>query len=102
MDANAKFFFYFGLLGMMFFLSAGCYTGPYRHYDDCRTMDAAYSQNCDRYINDYGYRNQPYPYYYGNNPYYGVGNGGGGYKQNPFHVPSGRFHNFARPSKWRL
>ncbi|RHX94067.1 hypothetical protein DLM76_13970 [Leptospira yasudae] len=106
MKVNAKGFFFLGSVGLFLFLSTGCYTGPYRHYDNCQ-MGSMYSRPCDRYLNDYGYGGgygygyRPYQnYYYRQYPYYNNGGGGGGH--NPFHVPSGRYHNIGRPSKWKL
>ncbi|AXR69021.1 hypothetical protein DPV73_14410 [Leptospira mayottensis] len=93
-----KFLFYLGLLGVGCLLSLGCYSGSYRYYDDCYTINTIYSQHCNRYNKNYGYQGQLYPYHR-NNPYY---YGNGGYKHNPFHISPGRFHNFGRPSKWKF
>ncbi len=99
MKTNAKFFFYLGA-GCLLSLSC-CYSGPYRYYDDCRTINTTYSQHCDRYNKNYGYQNQSryYPYHYRNSPSYYKN---GEYKHNPFHISPGRLHNFGRPSKWRF
>lgn len=105
MKANVKsLFLHCSLAGMALLFCTGCYTGPYRYYDQCQ-MGSTYSRPCDRYLNDYGYGGgygyRPYQnYYYRQYPYYNNAGGGGGH--NPFHVPSGRYHNIGRPSKWKL
>ncbi|TGL72038.1 hypothetical protein [Leptospira kmetyi] len=106
MKVNAKRFFFLGSVGIFLLLSTGCYTGPYRYYDDCQSMGSSYSRDCGRYSNygygGYGYRNQGYYPYYRNNPYYYGNGGGGGSRHNPLHIPSGRFHNAGHPGKWKL
>ncbi|PJZ56701.1 hypothetical protein [Leptospira barantonii] len=107
MKANARLFFFLGSVGLFILLSTGCYTGPYRYYDDCQSMGPSYSRDCGRYSNygyggGYGYRNQGYYPYYRNNPYYYGNGGGGGNRHNPLHIPSGRFHNAGHPAKWKL
>ncbi|WP_157438838.1 hypothetical protein [Leptospira interrogans] len=87
---NAKFL----LLGL--FLSLNCYTGPYRYYDDCSLQ---YSIDCGRNF-DYRNRSGYYPYRNHSNYYKVINNGR--YRHNPFYVPSGRFHNFGRSSKWKF
>ncbi|AVQ11998.1 Putative lipoprotein [Leptospira santarosai] len=96
MKTNVKFFFYSGLsvAGVLLFL--GCYSGSYRYYGNCHSINAGYSQHCGRYNKTYD-RQMYYPYRYRNNSHYY-----GEYKHNPFHISPGRFRNFGRPSKWRF
>ncbi|XDD48797.1 hypothetical protein AB3N59_10070 [Leptospira sp. WS92.C1] len=94
---------FLNLFVLPFLFGIGCVaTFPSRYYDhDC---GSAYSSPCPGYRNDfspYGFQNRSgyyrnhssYPYYY---------NGGNGGGHNPMSIPSGRFNNFSRPSKWRL
>ncbi|MBM9499495.1 hypothetical protein JWG44_04430 [Leptospira sp. 201903071] len=93
-----------GIFSFLIFLGMSCQPYLYRSYNDCGSN---YSGNCDgyrSYSSPYGYQNRGYyPNYYRNPSYntFGTGNGGG-YHHNPMHIPSGRFHNLGRPSRWKL
>ncbi|EPG66783.1 putative lipoprotein [Leptospira wolffii serovar Khorat str. Khorat-H2] len=83
-------------------------------FSSCASFDnleqANYPQNCN-YVQSYNcgsvsssrtyYRSYPSNSRYRNTPgyYYRPSSNTG---HNPFYVPSGRFHNVGRPSKWRL
>ncbi|WP_147456627.1 hypothetical protein [Leptospira stimsonii] len=99
-----KLFSIFGIIGFLIFFGMSCQPYLYRNYNDC---GGNYSGNCDGYrgYSSYGYQNRgAYPNYYRNPSYgnFGTGNTGGGFRHNPMHVPSGRFHNLGRPSHWKL
>ncbi|MBM9575706.1 hypothetical protein JWG45_00935 [Leptospira sp. 201903070] len=106
MMENAKLRFpTIGIFVLLISLGMSCQPYMYRNYNDCARND---SGNCDGYrrYSSYGFQNRPgYPGYYRNDSNYGtngIGNGGSGFRHNPMHIPSGRFHNLGRPSRWKL
>ncbi|MDV6237092.1 hypothetical protein CH379_015785 [Leptospira ellisii] len=86
----------------LFLFGIGCMTYPHRYDEDCNSASYASCGGYRGYYSPYGFQNQyGYPGYYRQYPRY-YNNNGGGSHHNPFHVPSGRYHNLGRPSKWRL
>ncbi|WP_125231948.1 hypothetical protein [Leptospira adleri] len=102
MKANVRILFPFlGIFSFLVFFGMSCQPYLYRNYNDCA---ANYAGNCEGYrgYSSYGYQNRAgYPNYYRNQSY-GTFGTGGGYRHNPMHIPSGRFHNLGRPSHWKL
>ncbi len=93
---NRKTFHFLFIVGFLFLGSMGCASldgNGDRYY-----RNSCYSYNCD-YTNQ-GYNYRAYRSYNNYPQYRSSGGGNGGH--NPFHVPSGRFHNVGRPSGWKL
>ncbi|TGK38639.1 hypothetical protein EHQ12_04515 [Leptospira gomenensis] len=85
----------------VFLFGIGCMTYPHRYDEDCTAAGSDACGGYRGYYSPYGFQNQyGYPRYYRQYPRYY--NNGGGSHHNPFHVPSGRYHNLGRPSKWKL